>query len=52
MGYIIEHTPKDHIVILGVDTQQCLSPLKAFDCQDIMGEFVMGHRDWMGATVF
>ncbi len=38
MEYIIEHTPKDHIVILGADAQQCLGPLKAFDSQDITGE--------------
>jgi hypothetical protein len=48
MEYIIENTPKDHIVILGADTQQCLGPLKAFDSTDIMGEYVMGHRDWRG----
>ena len=46
MEFLIEHTPKDHIVILGADTQQCLGPLKAFDSTDIMGEYVMGHRDW------
>ena len=38
MEYVIEHTPKDHIVILGADTQQCLGPLKAFDSTDIMGD--------------
>ena len=48
MEFVIEHTPKDHIVILGADAQQCLGPLKAFDSQDIMGEYVMGHRDWRG----
>ncbi len=45
MDFVVERTPRDHIVILGADTQQCLGPLKAFDSQDIMGEFVMGHRD-------
>ena len=48
MEFIIEHTPRDHIVIMGVDTQQCFGPLKAFDSKDIMGEYVMGERDWMG----
>ena len=47
MEFVIEHTPKDHIVILGVDAQQCLGPLKAFDSLGIMGEYVMGHCDWM-----
>jgi hypothetical protein len=42
---------RGRIVILGVDTQQCLGPLKAFDSQDIQGKFAIGHRDWR-ATVF
>ena len=48
MEAVIESTPKDHFVILGVDTQQCLGPFKAFDCPDILGEYVMGDRDWRG----
>ena len=44
MDAIMEDTPKDHIIILGVDAQTCLGPLKAFDCSDTMGEYVMGHR--------
>ena len=48
MDLVIERTPKDHIVILGVDAQQCFDPLKALDCHEIMGEFVMGHRDRRG----
>ncbi len=48
MDFVIERTPKDHIVSLGVDAQQCLCPLKALDTHEIMGEFVLGHRDWMG----
>ena len=31
MDFITENTPKEHIVILDVDTQTCLGPLKAFD---------------------
>ncbi len=51
MGFIIENTPKEHIVILGVDAQTCLGRLKAFDSQDIMGEYVMGHRCWRGDCI-
>ena len=48
MDFIIENTPNEHIAIVGVDTQTCLGPLKAFDSQDNMGEYVMGHRCWRG----
>ena len=41
--------PRPRIILLSwVDTQQCLGPFKAFDCPDILGEYVMGDRDWRG----
>ena len=46
--FIVEHTPRDHIVILGMDTQHALDPQQAFDDPDIIGEYAMGHRDWRG----
>ena len=51
MDMIMENTLKDHIIILGVDAQTCLGPLKAFDSQGIMGEYVMGHRCWKGGCM-
>ncbi len=51
MEFIIEHAPKDHIVVLGVDAQQPLGPQKAFDDPEILGEYAMGNRDWMGDCI-
>jgi hypothetical protein len=48
MDAIMEDTPLDHIIILGVDAQTCLGPRKAFACNDTMGEYVMAHRGWRG----
>ncbi len=48
MNAIMEDTPLDHIIILGVDAQTCLGPRKAYDCNSTMGEYVMAHRGWRG----
>ena len=48
MNAIMEDTPLDHIIILGVDAQTCLGPRKAYDCNSTMGEHVMAHRGWRG----
>ena len=37
MDAIMEDTPLDHIIIMGVDAQTCLGPRKAFDCNDTIG---------------
>ncbi len=39
---ILEHTPRDHIAILGVDTQLALGPQWAFYNPDILGLYAMG----------
>ena len=48
MDAIMEDTPLDHIIILGVVAQTCLGPRKAFECDDTMGEYVVRHRGWRG----
>ncbi len=48
MEFIVDSTPHNHIVILGADIQGPLGPRRAFDDPLILGEFVMGNRDWKG----
>ena len=49
--FIVDNTPRDHIVILGADTQEPLGPQRAYDNPNLIGEFVMGNRGWKGERV-
>jgi hypothetical protein len=46
--FLVDCTPRDHIVILGVDTQTPLGPQTEYDDPYLIGEFVMGNRGWKG----
>ena len=49
--FLVDSTPRDHIVILGIDTQTPLGPQTAYDNHNLIGEFVMGNRGWKGDKV-